>query len=169
MPTKKSKAMPNPAANSVLATINICIWKENCIQCKPWYRSAHSSIISPVLQIPTDLIDHTISWRGVWRQLIPLNDKTAFAVREQAGHSLKSSLQVCHDALIYWLLVQDFKSSVAITNFAQLWVWLQARWRFWNYWLYQCINDFFTGYWKDCYIWSISSPITIGWLLHWLY
>ncbi|XP_067936840.1 sorting and assembly machinery component 50 homolog B-like [Watersipora subatra] len=36
---------------------------------------------------------HKFSWLGVWRQLLPLSDKTAWSVREQAGHSLKSSLK----------------------------------------------------------------------------
>lgn len=45
-------------------------------------------------QIPSGPLEHKLSWTGVWRQLIAMNDRTAFAVREQAGHSLKSSVQV---------------------------------------------------------------------------
>ena len=37
---------------------------------------------------------HSLRWEGVWRELSCLTRTTAFSVREQAGHSLKSALKV---------------------------------------------------------------------------
>lgn len=36
---------------------------------------------------------HNLQWEGVWRDLRALNRTSAFAVREQAGHSVKSALK----------------------------------------------------------------------------
>lgn len=38
-------------------------------------------------------IAHNLQWEGTWRQLSGINRSCAFAVREQAGHSLKSALK----------------------------------------------------------------------------
>ncbi|RUS70155.1 hypothetical protein EGW08_022081 [Elysia chlorotica] len=45
------------------------------------------------LTFPTILGSHNIQWEGVWRDLRALTRDTSFSVREQAGHSLKSSLK----------------------------------------------------------------------------
>ena len=37
---------------------------------------------------------HTLKWEGVWRELGCLARSASFAVREESGHSLKSSLSV---------------------------------------------------------------------------
>lgn len=42
---------------------------------------------------PSSLGDHCLRWEGVWRDLRALNRTTSFTVREQAGHSLKSSVK----------------------------------------------------------------------------
>ena len=34
-------------------------------------------------------MQHSVSWEGVWRELRPLARSTAFAVRENSGHTLK--------------------------------------------------------------------------------
>lgn len=38
-------------------------------------------------------VAHNLQWEGIWRELGCVNRATAFAVREQCGHSLKSSLK----------------------------------------------------------------------------
>ena len=38
-------------------------------------------------------MQHSVAWEGVWRELRPLARSTAFAVRENSGHTLKSSLK----------------------------------------------------------------------------
>ena len=45
-------------------------------------------------QFLTPLGAHNVRWEGTWRELGCLSNTTAFAVREQAGHSLKSLLRV---------------------------------------------------------------------------
>lgn len=45
------------------------------------------------LSFPTLIGNHNIKWEGVWRDLRCLDNTTSFAVREQAGHSMKSSLK----------------------------------------------------------------------------
>ncbi|CAG5132667.1 unnamed protein product [Candidula unifasciata] len=45
------------------------------------------------LTFPTFLGSHNLQWEGVWRDLRALSRDTSFSVREQAGHSLKSSLK----------------------------------------------------------------------------
>ncbi|KAK7479741.1 hypothetical protein BaRGS_00029017 [Batillaria attramentaria] len=45
------------------------------------------------LTFPSFLGSHSLRWDGVWRDLRALSRTTSFAVREQAGHSLKSSLK----------------------------------------------------------------------------
>ncbi|KAK6973769.1 sorting and assembly machinery component 50 [Biomphalaria glabrata] len=42
---------------------------------------------------PTFLGSHNLQWEAVWRDLKSLSRETSFAVREQAGHSLKSCLK----------------------------------------------------------------------------
>ncbi|PVD33657.1 hypothetical protein C0Q70_04915 [Pomacea canaliculata] len=42
---------------------------------------------------PTFLGSHSLRWDGIWRDLRALSRTTSFAVREQAGHSLKSSIK----------------------------------------------------------------------------
>ncbi|XP_048728187.1 sorting and assembly machinery component 50 homolog [Ostrea edulis] len=42
---------------------------------------------------PSSLGKHCLRWEGIWRDLRALSRTTSFTVREQAGHSLKSSLK----------------------------------------------------------------------------
>ena len=49
------------------------------------------------LAFPSVFGSHSVRWEGVWRDLGCLSNSTAFAVREQAGHSLKSSLKASKD------------------------------------------------------------------------
>lgn len=46
-------------------------------------------------QFPIWRTSHTVKWEGVWRELGCLARTASFAVREESGHSLKSSLAVC--------------------------------------------------------------------------
>lgn len=46
-------------------------------------------------QFPIWKTNHTLKWEGVWRELGCLARTASFAVREESGHSLKSSLAVC--------------------------------------------------------------------------
>ncbi|XP_074659888.1 sorting and assembly machinery component 50 homolog B-like isoform X2 [Tubulanus polymorphus] len=45
------------------------------------------------ISFPSALGSHNLMWEGVWRELNPLGKTTAFAIREQCGHSLKSSFK----------------------------------------------------------------------------
>ncbi|XP_045177155.2 sorting and assembly machinery component 50 homolog [Mercenaria mercenaria] len=45
------------------------------------------------LSFPSLIGSHNIKWEGVWRDLRCMSNTTSFSVREQAGHSLKSSLK----------------------------------------------------------------------------
>lgn len=60
----------------------------------PWsgYREIDRGI-GVDLSFPTIIGSHNIKWEGVWRDLRCLSNVTSFAVREQTGHSLKSSLK----------------------------------------------------------------------------
>lgn len=46
------------------------------------------------LQFPIWKTSHTVKWEGVWRELGCLARTASFAVRQESGHSLKSSLSV---------------------------------------------------------------------------
>lgn len=46
------------------------------------------------LQFPVWKTNHTLKWEGVWRELGCLARTASFSVREESGHSLKSSLSV---------------------------------------------------------------------------
>lgn len=56
--------------------------------CAPFWRCF-------VCQFPIWKTNHTLKWEGVWRELGCLARTASFAVREESGHSLKSSLAVC--------------------------------------------------------------------------
>lgn len=45
-------------------------------------------------QFPLLKTSQTLKWEGVWRELGCLARTASFAVREESGHSLKSSLSV---------------------------------------------------------------------------
>lgn len=45
-------------------------------------------------QFPVWKTNQTVKWEGVWRELGCLARTASFAVREESGHSLKSSLSV---------------------------------------------------------------------------
>ena len=47
-----------------------------------------------LFQFPTFAGNHSVRWEGVWRDLAALSGNTSFAVRSQAGHTIKSSLKV---------------------------------------------------------------------------
>lgn len=47
-----------------------------------------------IFQLPSVIGQHSFSWEGMWREVTELSKNASFAVREQAGHSLKSSLKV---------------------------------------------------------------------------
>lgn len=38
-------------------------------------------------------VAHSLQWEGIWRELNCVNRGTAFAVREQCGHTLKSAIK----------------------------------------------------------------------------
>ncbi|XP_062374137.1 sorting and assembly machinery component 50 homolog B [Sardina pilchardus] len=48
--------------------------------------------VSTELNFPLWMTTHTLKWEGVWRELGCLARSASFAVREESGHSLKSSL-----------------------------------------------------------------------------
>ncbi|XP_051545232.1 sorting and assembly machinery component 50 homolog A-like [Myxocyprinus asiaticus] len=48
--------------------------------------------VSTELSFPIWRTNHTLKWEGVWRELGCLARTASFAVREESGHSLKSSL-----------------------------------------------------------------------------
>lgn len=48
--------------------------------------------VSLDFNFPSIFGNHTLRWDGVWRELSCMDNMTAFAVREQAGHTVKSAL-----------------------------------------------------------------------------
>lgn len=60
----------------------------------PWsgYKQTEKGI-NVDLNLPSLVGQHSLRWEGVWRELACLSNTTAFPVREQAGHSLKSALK----------------------------------------------------------------------------
>uniref|UniRef100_A0A665WW77 POTRA domain-containing protein n=1 Tax=Echeneis naucrates TaxID=173247 RepID=A0A665WW77_ECHNA len=48
--------------------------------------------LSAELNFPLGIANHTLKWEGVWRELGCLARSASFAVREESGHSLKSSV-----------------------------------------------------------------------------
>ncbi|XP_060068746.1 sorting and assembly machinery component 50 homolog [Ylistrum balloti] len=56
------------------------------------YKEASKGLLA-AFTFPSTLGTHTVQWDGVWRDLRALSRTTPFAVREQAGHTLKSSVQ----------------------------------------------------------------------------
>lgn len=60
----------------------------------PWsgYRETDRGLIIDYA-FPTRFGSHNVRWEGVWRELGALSSSTAFSVREQSGHSIKSSLK----------------------------------------------------------------------------
>lgn len=60
----------------------------------PWssYKELDRGLVSELL-FQTVLGQHSLRWEGVWRQVSCLSRSAAFAVREQCGHSVKSSLK----------------------------------------------------------------------------
>ncbi|XP_046364169.2 sorting and assembly machinery component 50 homolog [Haliotis rufescens] len=60
----------------------------------PWsgYKETDRGVALDIT-FPTIFGSHSIKWEGVWRDLRALSRTTSFAVREQAGHSIKSSVQ----------------------------------------------------------------------------
>eukprot|EP00058_Branchiostoma_floridae_P005447 XP_002590935.1 hypothetical protein BRAFLDRAFT_285241 [Branchiostoma floridae] len=71
--------------------LNISGWKT--VRHFPWssYREVDRGVASEIT-FPL-LGQQTLRWEGVWRELGCLTRMASFAVREQAGHSLKSSLK----------------------------------------------------------------------------
>ncbi|ELT89869.1 hypothetical protein CAPTEDRAFT_156414 [Capitella teleta] len=60
----------------------------------PWsgYKELNRGTIAEI-QFPTSIGHHSLLWEGVWRVLECMSNTSAFAVREQSGHSLKSALR----------------------------------------------------------------------------
>lgn len=60
----------------------------------PWsgYKELGRGLFAEFM-FPTSLGAHSLRWEGTWRELSCLTRTTAFAVREQAGHSLKSAVR----------------------------------------------------------------------------
>lgn len=51
-------------------------------------------LFDSALQFPLLRTSQTLKWEGVWRELGCLARTASFAVRQESGHSLKSSLSV---------------------------------------------------------------------------
>jgi len=49
--------------------------------------------ISVEFMFPSEIGQHALSWEGMWRNVTELSKGASFAIREQAGHSLKSALK----------------------------------------------------------------------------
>ncbi|WAR02835.1 SAM5A-like protein [Mya arenaria] len=62
---------------------------------------------------------HNVRWDGVWRDLRCLSNTSAFAVREQAGHSLKSSIIVCTNMIYNQYAIGEY-SNIALCLFTQV-------------------------------------------------
>lgn len=60
----------------------------------PWsgYRELGRGLFTE-LAFPSSFGVHALRWEGTWRELSCLSQTTAFAVREQSGHSLKSAIR----------------------------------------------------------------------------
>ncbi|XP_064600502.1 sorting and assembly machinery component 50 homolog [Liolophura sinensis] len=60
----------------------------------PWsgYKETDRGV-SVDLTFPSFLGAHCVKWEGMWRDLRALSPTTSFAVREQSGHSVKSSFK----------------------------------------------------------------------------
>ena len=69
----------------------LCLWLTKCMQVLFF---CDMYMFSSLFQFPSVFGNHNLRWEGVWRDLSCLTNATSFAVREQAGHSLKSSLKV---------------------------------------------------------------------------
>lgn len=54
------------------------------------------------MQFPLWKTSQTLKWEAVWRELGSLGQTASFAIREESGHSLKSSLSV----FVFFLLHQ---------------------------------------------------------------
>uniref|UniRef100_A0A8C1TQC0 SAMM50 sorting and assembly machinery component n=1 Tax=Cyprinus carpio TaxID=7962 RepID=A0A8C1TQC0_CYPCA len=61
--------------------------------------------VSTEFSFPIWRTNHTLKWEGVWRELGCLARTASFAVREESGHSLKSSLSVCFFSETYTVIV----------------------------------------------------------------
>lgn len=72
-------------------------------------------------QFPIWRTNHTLKWEGVWRELGCLARTASFTVREESGHSLKSSLSVCVFSIswlcyyTHWYFISDFEYDVFLT------------------------------------------------------
>lgn len=71
-------------------------------RCSLGYKLNEMSVIYP--QFPVWKTNQTLKWEGVWRELGCLARSASFAVREESGHSLKSSLSVL--AIDFMLVVE---------------------------------------------------------------
>jgi len=61
----------------------------------PWsgFREIDRGTLIDLSFRPKDYIDHHISWEGIWRDIACIPPSTAFEVREESGHTLKSSIK----------------------------------------------------------------------------
>ena len=72
---------------------------KNAVKKRRKYRGTQT-IFFLLFQFPSVIGQHSFSWEGMWREVTELSKNASFAVREQAGHSLKSSLKVI--TCFYW-------------------------------------------------------------------
>ena len=61
----------------------------------PWsgFREIDRGVLLDLSFKHKDYIDHRICWEGIWRDLACISPATAFEVREESGHTLKSSIK----------------------------------------------------------------------------
>lgn len=57
------------------------------------FKELNRGVVLDLNFISAPRVAHNLSWEGVWRDISCSNKGTAFAVREHAGHTLKSSLK----------------------------------------------------------------------------
>lgn len=61
----------------------------------PWsgYREIDRGTFIDLSFKSSQFVQHSLRWEGIWREIGCLSNTTGFAVREEAGHTLKSSLK----------------------------------------------------------------------------
>lgn len=63
----------------------------------PWsgFREIGRGLMFDFSFLSSPFINHSLKWEGLWRDIACINNTTAFAVREEAGHTVKSSIKHC--------------------------------------------------------------------------
>lgn len=89
-------------SGNIERTWGILLWLQT------WMRILHSQLscmfgscmlltkgaVVVLFQLPSFIGQHFLTWEGMWREVTGLSKDASFAIRKQAGHSLKSSLKV---------------------------------------------------------------------------